>query len=90
MIGGEKKYDIYKGYWKNGKKHGDGEKINADESKFKGEYENDMPKKGRYEWSDNEYYDGEWEGGYFHGKGKKVMIKKPKNEDGTFVISKRD
>jgi hypothetical protein len=60
-----------------------GVRVNADGSKYNGEYKEDKPNgTGCYIWCDGEKYDGEWRDGKFNGKGIKTL------PDGTIFDGK--
>ncbi|EGR28088.1 IQ calmodulin-binding motif family protein, putative [Ichthyophthirius multifiliis] len=61
---------IYKGQWKNSKRHGRGIQYWPDSSVYQGDWENDMANgQGRLIHSDGDYYQGSWVNDRAQGKG---------------------
>ena len=54
-------HGIYKGYWKNGKYHGDGEFVFNNGSNYKGEWKNGLyDGYGRFSLNNGSYFIGDW------------------------------
>ncbi|MCC5930622.1 MAG: hypothetical protein JJU28_15355 [Cyclobacteriaceae bacterium] len=61
---------VYKGFWYDNLRHGNGKYVWKDGEYYEGEYLMDQRHgKGKYTWKNGEYYIGEWEQGRRHGFG---------------------
>lgn len=71
---------IYKGQWKDGKRHGRGIQFWPDGSVYQGDWVNDMADgKGRLIHPDGDYYTGDWVKDRASGKGKEDVFCKTTN-----------
>eukprot|EP01088_Endostelium_zonatum_P020008 TRINITY_DN7175_c0_g1_i2.p1 TRINITY_DN7175_c0_g1~~TRINITY_DN7175_c0_g1_i2.p1 ORF type:complete len:1115 (+),score=312.51 TRINITY_DN7175_c0_g1_i2:162-3347(+) len=73
-IVGEGDKKVYKGYWKDDKRHGKGEMIKyvkgEEEYRYEGEWANDMREgSGKEVWKHGDVYTGEYKNNTKHGKG---------------------
>ena len=61
---------VYEGYFKNGKREGNGKTIAWDGGIYEGDYVNDLKNgKGKFTFDDESVYDGDWINGRRTGKG---------------------
>ncbi len=75
---------IYRGYWKKGKRHGEGKMIWSDGAAYEGDWVDDKRHgKGKMTLPDGGVYEGDWKDGKLHGKGKTT------NSDGTIYEGER-